>query len=128
MLIRDVVFLNPLPCRHGSHPILDSAPGHRVRLFAAKTSGNVSHVTQNLVFAPAHVIQVDLWMVPQAALIRPAAAVVLHAVGVEGLDLAAVARDDQLHQQLALWRQKQLLQLLRVLQLKQRLQQDSRML
>ena len=49
---------------------------------------------------PADVVQVDLGVVSEAALVGPAAVGVLHAVGVERLDLAVVLGDHQLHQHL----------------------------
>ena len=58
-------------------------------------------------------------------LVRAAAGVVLHAVRVEGLDFAGVARDDEVHNELPLRRQQQLLQLLRVFQLEQSLRRGS---
>lgn len=61
-------------------------------------------------------------------LVGPAARVVLHPVRVEGLDFARVASDDEVHYQLPFRRQQQLLQLLRVLQLQQRLQGGRRAL
>ena len=70
---------------------------------------------------PADVIQVDLGVVAQTAFVGSTAVGVLHAVCVEGLNLAVVFGDDQLHQDFALGGQQQPLQLSRVLQFCERL-------
>lgn len=69
--------------------------------------------------APANVIKVDFRVVPQPTLVRPAAVVVLYAVGIEALDLAVVFCDDKLNQDFPLGRQQQALQLFGVLKLLQ---------
>jgi len=56
-------------------------------------------------------------VVAQAALEGAAAVVVLHAVGLEHLDLAVVELDDELDAELAVGREEELLELLRVLEL-----------
>ena len=70
---------------------------------------------------PAHVVHADVGVEAEPPLEGPAAVVVLHAVCVEYLDLAAVPGDVQLHVQLPVWRQQQLLQALWVVQHLQRL-------
>lgn len=68
---------------------------------------------------PAHIIEVNLGMVSQASFVRASAVVMLHTIGIKGLDLPIVLCDDQLHQHLSLWREQQALQLVRILQLLQ---------
>ncbi len=47
--------------------------------------------------SPAHIIQIHFGVVSEAALVGPTAVIVLHSVGIEGLDLAVVLGDDELH-------------------------------
>ena len=49
---------------------------------------------------PADVVQVDLGVVSEAALVGPPAVGVLHAVGIECLNFTIVLGDHQLHQHL----------------------------
>ena len=49
---------------------------------------------------PADVIQVDLGVVSEAALVGPPAVGVLHSISIKRLDLAIVLGDHQLHQHL----------------------------
>lgn len=71
--------------------------------------------------APAHIVHADVGVETETPLEGTAAVVVLHAVRVEDLDFAVVARYVELHVQLALRREQQLLQALRVVQHLERL-------
>lgn len=73
-------------------------------------------------FLPAHVVQIHLRVEAQPSLEGAAAVVVLHPVAVEHLDLAIVLGDHQLHAHLTHRGQKQPLQALGVLELRQGLQ------
>ena len=71
--------------------------------------------------APAHIVHADVGVEAETTLEGPAAVVVLDAVRVEDLYFTVVARDVELHVQLALRREQQLLEALRVVQHLERL-------
>lgn len=68
---------------------------------------------------PSDVVQVHLWVVPQASLVGTAAVVMLDSIRIEGFYLSVVLCYDEFYQNLSLGRQKQALQLVWVLEFPQ---------